>query len=99
MLLTAGVHVFEYKERILHAKVIILDDWITVGSSNLDYLSLFNNFEADVVLSLPESKLTIEKQFLDDISHSREILLQDLSKSALWKKLFVRLLLYRRRWL
>jgi cardiolipin synthase len=98
-LLTAGIHIFEYKERILHAKVMILDDWITVGSSNLDYLSFFRNFEADVVLILPESKLTIEKQFLDDISHSQEIFLQDLHKIAWWKKLLIRLLLYLKRWL
>jgi cardiolipin synthase A/B len=99
MLLVAGIHIFEYKERILHAKVMILDYWITVGSSNMDYLSLFKNFEVDVVLSLPESRLAIEKKFLDDINHSREIILKDLPENAWWKKLFVRLLLYRRRWL
>jgi cardiolipin synthase A/B len=98
-LLTAGIHIFEYKERILHAKVMILDNWMTVGSSNLDYLSFFRNFEAYVVLRQPESKLTIEKQFLDDISHSREIFLHDLPEGTWWKKLFLHLLLYLKRWL
>jgi cardiolipin synthase len=98
-LLLSGIRIFEYKERILHAKIMILDEWMTVGSSNLDYLSIFQNFEADVVLRLPESNLAVEKQFLDDISHSREIFLKDLPKSAWWKRLFVRLLLYLKRWL
>lgn len=98
-LFISGVHIFEYKERILHAKVMIVDDWMTVGSTNLDYLSFFQNFEADVVLRLPESKIVIEKQFLDDISQSREIFLYDLPKSAWWKKLLGFLLLYLKRWL
>jgi cardiolipin synthase A/B len=98
-MLISGVRIFEYQERMLHAKVMMLDGWITVGSSNLDYLSFFQNFEADVVLSLPESQNAIGKEFLDDISHSREIFLHDLPKAAWWKKLLGRLLLYLKRWL
>jgi cardiolipin synthase len=50
-LLQAGVRVFEYCERPLHAKVAVVDDeWATVGSSNLDPLSLALNLEANVVI-------------------------------------------------
>jgi cardiolipin synthase A/B len=98
-LFLSGARIFEYKERILHAKVMIVDDWMTVGSTNLDYLSFLQNFEADVVLTLPESKIAIEEQFLDDISQSREIFMHDLNKSAWWKKLLGHLLLYLKRWL
>lgn len=46
-----GVKVFEYCERPLHGKVAVVDDrWATVGSSNLDPLSLALNLEANVVL-------------------------------------------------
>jgi cardiolipin synthase len=39
-LLLAGVSIFEYCERPMHAKVALTDDcWSTVGSSNLDPLS------------------------------------------------------------
>lgn len=47
----AGVHIHEYCLRPLHGKVAVVDDdWATVGSSNLDPLSLSLNLEANVVL-------------------------------------------------
>lgn len=48
-LMRAGVRVYEYSERPLHAKVAVIDDdWATVGSSNLDPTSLSLNLEANV---------------------------------------------------
>lgn len=50
-LLAAGVQVHEYCARPLHGKIAIVDDtWSTVGSSNLDPLSLTLNMEANVVV-------------------------------------------------
>lgn len=47
----AGVRIYEYCERPLHGKVAVVDDeWATVGSSNLDPLSLSLNLEANLVL-------------------------------------------------
>ncbi|CAN5378374.1 cardiolipin synthase ClsB [soil metagenome] len=50
-LLRAGVRIYEYCERPLHGKVALTDDeWATVGSSNLDPLSLSLNLEANVLI-------------------------------------------------
>jgi len=50
-LLRAGVKVYEYTERPMHSKVALTDDeWATVGSSNLDPLSLSLNLEANVII-------------------------------------------------
>lgn len=50
-LLGAGVRIYEYCERPLHGKVALMDDeWATVGSSNLDPLSLALNLEANVII-------------------------------------------------
>lgn len=47
----AGVEIYEYCKRPLHGKVACVDDdWSTVGSSNLDPLSLALNLEANVVV-------------------------------------------------
>ncbi len=49
--LNAGVRIAEYEKTMLHGKVAVVDsDWATVGSSNLDALSLVLNNEANVVL-------------------------------------------------
>ena len=50
-LMRAGVCVYLYQERPLHAKVAVVDDhWATVGSSNLDPTSLSLNLEANIVV-------------------------------------------------
>jgi cardiolipin synthase len=50
-LLKSGVKIYEYCDRPLHGKVALMDDeWSTVGSSNLDPLSLALNLEANVII-------------------------------------------------
>jgi cardiolipin synthase len=50
-LLAQGVQIYEYSAAFLHAKVAVVDDeWATVGSSNIDPLSLLLNLEANVVV-------------------------------------------------
>jgi cardiolipin synthase len=50
-LLHAGVTIYEYCERPLHGKVAYVDEeWSTIGSSNLDPLSLSLNLEANVMV-------------------------------------------------
>jgi cardiolipin synthase len=50
-LLRAGVRIYEYCDRPLHGKVAVMDDeWSTVGSSNLDPMSLAFNLEANVII-------------------------------------------------
>ncbi len=51
MLLAAGVEIHEYAASFLHAKVAVIDGhWATVGSSNLDPISVLLAREANVVI-------------------------------------------------
>ena len=60
-MLREGVIIYEYCERPLHGKVALADDqWVTIGSSNLDPLSLALNLEANLVI---EDKAFNEKLF------------------------------------
>ncbi|QKJ86466.1 Cardiolipin synthase B [Paramixta manurensis] len=50
-LVDAGVEIYEYRRRPLHGKVAVKDgQWSTVGSSNLDPLSLSLNLEANLII-------------------------------------------------
>ncbi|EAP7276196.1 cardiolipin synthase ClsB [Salmonella enterica] len=50
-LVKGGVQVYEYRRRPLHGKVALMDNhWATVGSSNLDPLSLSLNLEANLII-------------------------------------------------
>jgi len=72
-LLKAGVRIFEYLPGILHAKILLLDDWALIGSSNLNHRSLLHDLEVDILLSDPQSIQALEQQFLVDLQNSREI--------------------------
>lgn len=48
--LARGIRIFEYRKSFLHAKVAIVDEaWATVGSSNIDPISLLMAKEANLV--------------------------------------------------
>lgn len=49
-LLASGVEIIEYQSSLLHAKVAVIDDWATVGSSNIDPFSLLLAREANVLV-------------------------------------------------
>lgn len=69
-LLAAGVRIFEYLPRGLHAKTAVIDAaWSIVGSANLDYLSLFVNQELVLIahdFALAEALYAQYKRDLDD---------------------------------
>jgi phosphatidylserine/phosphatidylglycerophosphate/cardiolipin synthase-like enzyme len=46
-MLRSGVRIFEYQPHVLHAKMIVCDDWVSIGSSNLDRWSFKWNLEAN----------------------------------------------------
>ncbi len=51
VLLSAGIHIYEYRRSFLHAKVAVIDGiWATVGSSNIDPFSLLLAREANIVV-------------------------------------------------
>jgi cardiolipin synthase A/B len=72
-LLRAGVEIYEYQPQILHAKLIVLDDTVYVGSANLDTRSLHINYE--LLLRLPNPQLAAEAGaiFDDDLKRCRRI--------------------------
>lgn len=94
-LLKAGVRIFEYLPSMLHAKSLILDDWMLIGSSNLNHRSLLHDLEADINIISPVAKQQLEAHFLDDLTKSREISLSSWSTlRPWWQRLMGRLVLY-----
>ncbi|MDF3054157.1 MAG: cardiolipin synthetase [Gammaproteobacteria bacterium] len=98
-LLEAGVKILEYTPSMLHAKSLQLDDWVMVGSSNLNHRSLLHDLEVDVNIQQKETKLKIEEQFLKDVALSKEISLDSWLKRGWIKKNIGRLFLYLKYWI
>lgn len=66
MFLDAGIEIHEYYKSFLHAKVAVIDrGWATVGSSNIDPLSLLLAREANVVIEDPEFAENLRQSLID----------------------------------
>ena len=70
VLLDAGVEIYEYTGGFLHAKVAVVDRrWATVGSSNLDPLSLLLAREANVLVRDAPFAQNLQKRLLSALQH------------------------------
>jgi len=70
--LHAGIKLYHYDEkRILHAKTGVIDDvWGSVGSANIDNLSLLLNFEGNIKSSDPDFIAALKRQFEEDLGNA-----------------------------
>ena len=73
-MLQAGVQIYEYQPTMYHVKQMIVDDqWVSIGSANLDNLSFKLNDEANLnVLDHAFAQEQIHL-FEDDLRHSQQI--------------------------
>jgi cardiolipin synthase len=87
-LLKSGVRIAEFEPQILHAKLLILDDVVYVGSANLDPRSLSINYE--LMLRVVNRRMAAEARelFSDTLKHSREVDLETWKRTrSIWTRL------------
>lgn len=91
-LLKLGVRIFEYEPRFLHMKCIICDDWVSMGSCNLDRWNQRWNLEANIEIDDLAFTHQMEVMFASDLANAKEIDLEAWKhrpfvkrfKSAFW---------------
>ncbi len=73
-LLESGVRIFLYRGNMIHAKTAVIDgDWATVGTMNLDRISLLYNFEANIVSRDTKFAEEMAALFVMDMGESKEV--------------------------
>ena len=72
-LLRSGVQIYEYQPAMLHAKMILCDDWVSIGSSNLDRWSFRWNLEANQEIDDAAVAEAAAALFQGDFADSRAI--------------------------
>lgn len=94
-LLRAGVEIHEYVPSFLHAKVAVIDGrWATVGSSNLDPLSLLLAREANVLVDDAAFAGALRSRLLQAIAHEgRQVEPQALAQRSLGERVHERIAL------
>ncbi|MBI2931875.1 MAG: cardiolipin synthase ClsB [Planctomycetes bacterium] len=69
-----GIRVFEWPGQMMHAKTAVIDGrWSTVGSYNIDHLSLVHNYELTAVVVDAAFGGQMEAMFERDFARCREI--------------------------
>ncbi|MDQ7983167.1 MAG: cardiolipin synthase [Spiroplasma sp.] len=93
-LLEAGVKIYEYSHTLNHSKMGIFDDHFTIiGSTNLDYRSLYSDHQTLVSIHDQKTNQTLTQQFLEDFKYSNLIKTNPLKKrSTFYHYLFLSLL-------
>jgi cardiolipin synthase len=82
-LITAGVRVYEYIQGFNHSKTFVADDKVAaVGTTNLDFRSLYLHFECGVWMYKTRAVKKIKGDFLNTIPLCREITLKDCARNA-----------------
>jgi cardiolipin synthase len=87
-MLSHGIEIHEYTRSFLHAKVAVIDDWATVGSSNIDPFSLLLSREANVVVQ----DRGFARQLRASIDHeiregATQILMDQVRRRTWWQRL------------
>jgi cardiolipin synthase len=73
-LLSSGVKVLRYRDAMVHAKTATIDGtWSTVGTANIDRLSLTGNYEINVEIIDPRLAGSLEEIFRIDESNCLEL--------------------------
>lgn len=82
-LVSAGVKIYEYTNGFNHSKTFVSDDKVaTVGTTNLDFRSLYLHFECGVWLYKNKAISFIKEDFLTTLPSCRQITLQDCARNA-----------------
>lgn len=78
VLLAGGVRLFLYQGAMVHAKTALIDDaWTTVGTANLDRLSLAGNYEVNLDITDDAMAAKMAEVFLLDLTNCRELTLDE----------------------
>lgn len=87
-LLKSGVKIYEHSTSLLHAKTAVVDEvWSTVGSTNMDFLSLLNNDEVNAVVLSHDFAVEMEQMFVSDLADSEQIQWDEWKKRPLLPKI------------
>ncbi|MDO4666162.1 MAG: phospholipase D-like domain-containing protein [Actinomycetaceae bacterium] len=75
-LLEAGAQIWLYEDVMIHAKTMVVDGrWVTVGTANIDELSMTRNFEINLQIASDKQAQYLEEVFLRDLLNSHELTL------------------------
>jgi cardiolipin synthase A/B len=98
-LLKDGVNIFEYQPSMLHAKTLVVDNWATVGSHNLNHRSFIHDLEVETIITDPGLVETLVSQWYNDAKFCKKITLSDIGRMPFYLRPLTRIFYWFRYWL
>ena len=86
-LMKNGVRIFEYQPRFFHAKTVLCDDWVAIGSSNFDRWNLRWNLEANQEIQDERLARQVRDMFELDFADSVEYTLEKWQQTSWFERL------------
>ncbi len=87
-MLKSGIKIYLHKGNMLHAKTMVIDeDWASVGTLNMDHVSLLYNFEANLITTNRKFASELISHFNTDLLNTEEITF-DQWKKRYWVEKF-----------
>src|SRR3954447_25636574 len=86
-LLAAGVRIFRFRGAMVHAKTATIDgSWSTVGTANIDRLSMTGNYEINLEIIEPAFAAEMEGIYRTDLSNCVELTAERWEARGLHRK-------------
>ena len=91
LLLRGGIEIYERQGTVLHAKVMLIDDyWTVLGSANLDNRSFHRNYEINAIIDSRKFGTQIAEMFEEDLARSLRIVLAEHERRGFLVRLLER---------
>ena len=86
-LLAAGIRIFEYRQTMTHAKVLVADElWCVLGTTNIDNRSFEHNDEVNVAMRDRGLAARLLEDYERDLEGSEEMTFARWQRRPLWEK-------------
>lgn len=98
-LIKDGVEIYEYQRQMLHAKTLLIDQWCTIGSHNLNHRSFLHDLEVEAALSDVDSIKILKDQWERDLLNCEKIEMSHLGRFSWFKRIRSQFAYWWRYWL
>ena len=86
-MLDAGIRIFRFSDSMVHAKTATIDgNWSTIGTANIDRLSLTGNYEINVEVIDADLAGLMEQVFVTDLSNTRELTMHEWESRDIYRR-------------
>ena len=92
-LLREGVEIWLYRHAMVHSKTMTVDGmWSTIGTANIDRLSMLGNFEVNMQFHSRELAARMEEIFANDLTTARKLTIDEWDERSMMTRVLENLL-------